>query len=136
MGAKDEMVSQSSHVNLESAAFEWSAWGLDCRHILASRLPLDICLAFDDMMHEVSTRKDAQLRAVALSTSDNGVKDEDADFSRSVVELCTCMSYGWIYAFTTLDKDIYAFFDSSIYVTFADVQSAALRIKQRFLVIR
>mmetsp|Transcript_107 Transcript_107/g.139 ORF Transcript_107/g.139 Transcript_107/m.139 type:complete len:804 (-) Transcript_107:17-2428(-) len=133
---KDKTLSQSHPFNHGFTILEWSFLGLDCRHLLASRLPLDVCLAFDDMMHEVTTRKDAQLRAVSLSTSDNGVQDEDADFSRSVVELCTCMSYGWIYAFATLDKDIYVFFDSSIYVTFADVQSAALRIKQRFFVIR
>lgn len=110
-----------------STTLEWSAWGLDCRHLLASRLPLDVCLAFDDMINEVTKRKDDQ--QISSSTdkrdSDNG--------QSSVIELCTCMRYGWIFAFATEEKEIYAFFDSSIYVTVADVQSAVLRIKERFI---
>jgi len=110
-----------------STTLEWSAWGLDCRHLLASRLPLDVCLAFDDMINEVTIRIDAQ-RTVQVSSG----KGNDYNSSSSVVELCTCMPYGWIYAFATQEKEIYVFFDSAIYVTVADVQSAAQRIKERF----
>lgn len=96
-----------------SATIEWSALGLDCRHRLASRLPLDVCLAFDDMINEMAMRR---------TTSDQG----------NSLEMCTCMSHGWIYAYLKGDKEIYVFFDNSIYVTVADVQSAALRIRETF----
>ncbi|MGK3736076.1 MAG: hypothetical protein ACI8RD_000599 [Bacillariaceae sp.] len=132
---KVKTLSQSHPYYHGSTTLEWSAWGLDCRHLLASRLPLDVCLAFDDMIHEVTTRKDAQ-GSVSLSISDSEVKNEDDASSPCVVELCTCMPYGWIYAFATREKDIYVFFDNTIYVTFADVQSAALRIQERFAVTR
>ena len=133
---KVKTLSQSHSLYHGSTTLEWSAWGLDVRHLLASRLPLDVCLAFDDMIHEVTTRKDAQ-GAVSLSIiSDVGFKNENDDSSASVVELCTCMPYGWIYAFATREKDLYVFFDNTIYVTFADVQSAALRIQERFAVTR
>jgi len=113
-----------------STTLEWSAWGLDCRHLLASRLPLDVCLAFDDMINEVTRRRDAQ-RANASSLSSNYGNGNDYP---SIIELCTCMPHGWVYAFATQEKEFYVFFDSSIYVTVADVQSAALRIKERFIV--
>ncbi|KAG7346787.1 hypothetical protein IV203_005856 [Nitzschia inconspicua] len=93
-------------------ATEWSALGLDCRHSLASRFPLDVCLAFDDMINEMSRKLEC-----------------DPD---SPLEICTCISYGWVYAYGKGDKEIYVFFDNSIYVTVADVQSAASRIRETF----
>jgi hypothetical protein len=92
------------------ALAEWSALGLDCRHLLMARLPLDVCLAFDDMVNEMVRRK-----------------------RNSQVEMCTCMPYGWIYGFGRGDKEVYMFFDNSIYVTVADVTSAARRIQEMFL---
>merc|ERR1711865_740428 len=55
--ANDKTLSQPCSLDLGSTALEWSAWGLDCRHLLASRLPLDVCLAFDDMINEVRNAK-------------------------------------------------------------------------------
>jgi hypothetical protein len=118
---KDNISSQPS--NYGSISLEWSALGLDCRHLLASRLPLDVCLAFDDMINEIVRRRKsrASLPEQEMETNMN-----------NSIELCTCMPYGWIYAYATGDKEIYAFFDNSIYVTVNDVQSAALRIQETF----
>jgi hypothetical protein len=100
-----------------SVTAEWSALGLDCRHILASRLPLDVCLAFDDMINEMTARRR---------------KRDEKDRS---LEICICMSLGWVFAFGKGDKEIYVFFDNSIYVTVADVQSAAKHIRQTFIAL-
>ena len=119
-------------LSLESRRFEsdWSALGLDCRHRLTSHLPLDIVLAFDDMMNEVrKVREGKQIadshRILRWPPSPSNSNDDRC------VELCTCMRQGWIYAFTQNEHELYAFFDASIYVTVADVQSAALRIRKR-----
>jgi len=124
---KKESVSQSQSTNPRSTKVEWSALGLDCRHLFVSRLPLDICLAFDDMINEVQNTKGT----IAMSSSKQEGKDDD--FCSPMLELCTCMPYGWIYALATEEKEIYVFFDSSIYVTVADVQSAVQRIKERYI---
>ena len=115
---------QASHHRFSAA--EWSAFGLDCRHLLASRLPLDVCLAFDDMITDIGYVKHIENLA--------SKEEEDEGLSASLLELCTCMSYGWIYALATREKEIYVFFDSSIYVTIADVQSEVLRIKEKYFV--
>jgi len=125
---KKEDVSQPQPTSNRSRTVEWSALGLDCRHLLASRLPLDICLAFDDMINEVGNAK--RTRELSLSKGES----KDDEFSSSILELCTCMPYGWIYALATEEKEMYVFFDSAIYVTVADVQSAVLRLKERYMV--
>lgn len=109
-----------------STSLEWSALGLDCRHLLASHLPLDVCLAFDDMINEVSRRRVAQHWQWSKSST-------ESDAYLNEVELCTSMPHGWIYALGKGDKELYAFFDSSIYVTVADVQSAVLKIQEQLL---
>jgi len=75
------------------------------------------------MMHEVTIRKDVWQRNESSSDSD-GI---------SKVELCTCMACGWVYAFATVEKEIYVFFNNSIYVTFADVQAAIQSICNVFV---
>eukprot|EP00531_Pseudo-nitzschia_arenysensis_P009286 CAMPEP_0116115398 /NCGR_PEP_ID=MMETSP0329-20121206/485_1 /TAXON_ID=697910 /ORGANISM="Pseudo-nitzschia arenysensis, Strain B593" /LENGTH=751 /DNA_ID=CAMNT_0003608827 /DNA_START=156 /DNA_END=2411 /DNA_ORIENTATION=- len=124
---KKEEVSQSQSTNHRSKKVEWSALGLDCRHLFVSRLPLDICLAFDDMINEV---QDAKCKRAPSSEQEG--KDDDHS-SSTTLELCTCMPYGWVYALATQEKEIYVFFDNSIYVTVADVQSAVQRIKERYI---
>jgi hypothetical protein len=125
---KKEDVSQPQPTSNRSRTVEWSALGLDCRHLLASRLPLDICLAFDDMINEVRNAK--RTRELSLSKGES----KDDELSSSILELCTCMPYGWIYALATETKELYVFFNSAIYVTVADVQSAVLRLKERYMV--
>jgi hypothetical protein len=119
---KNKINSPSSKHWSSSTTLDWSALGLDCRHLLASRLPLDVCLAFDDMINEIARRREAQC---TNSTAPMGMTD---------IELCTCMPHGWIYAYGKGDKDLYTFFDSSIYVTVSDVLSAALKIQAELMV--
>ncbi|VEU39967.1 unnamed protein product [Pseudo-nitzschia multistriata] len=114
-----------------STTLEWLSWGLDCRHLLASRLPLDVCLAFDDMISEVARCRATE--QASLSTSLNNTSGNDNSLT---IELCTCIPCGWVYTFATQEKELYIFFDSSIYVTMADVQSAAQVIKERFILAK
>jgi hypothetical protein len=125
---KDKIDSNSSKQGRANSTSEWSALGLDCRHLLASRLPLDVCLAFDDMVNEVTERRQAQ------HCNEGPASFVGNDECTSYLELCTCVPHGWIYAFGKGDKELYAFFDSSIYVTVADVQSAALNIQEHIMV--
>jgi hypothetical protein len=108
---------------------DWSALGLDCRHRLSSHLPLDTVLAFDDVINEVNKMQNRK-----HDSEDEGLKKSFSPKSRTsndgIVELCTCMSQGWIYAFADNERELYAFFDSSIYVTVADVQNAAVQIRK------
>jgi len=124
---KNENPTPSQPSSHRSTRLEWSILGLDCRHLLASRLPLDICLAFDDMINEVTT-----VKQVELLSSPKG-EGNDGETRSSTTELCTCIPYGWIYAHAAQEQEIYVFFDSSIYVTISDVQSAVLRIKERLM---
>jgi hypothetical protein len=115
-GAKKKMeATVTKYTVTGSVMVEWSALGLDCRHLLASRLPLDVCLAFDDIINDMTARR------------------REAGEKELTLEMCTCMLYGWVYAFGKGDKEIYVFFDNSIYVTVADVQAAAKSIRHSFL---
>ena len=118
-------------------ALEWAALGLDCRHFLASHLPLDILLALDDMMNELALRRRQHQQQQQRLQSD-GMHLECATTMvgrSSLLELCTCMPLGWVYACSTVhdEKEVYAFFDSSVYVTVSDVQSASVKIQEIFL---
>ena len=124
---EEESISQSLPFSHRCRTMEWSALGLDCRHMLASRLPLDICLAFDDMINEIQDAKSLSSRSLSKEETNN------AELSTSIVELCTCMPYGWIYALATPGKEIFVLFDHSIYVTVADIQSAVLSMKEKFI---
>ena len=124
---KKESFSESQSTSHRSTRVEWSTLGLDCRHLFVSRLPLDICLAFDDMINEVRNVK-------RTGTPSVPAQDENKDSEHSaILELCNSMPCGWIYALATKEKEMYVFFDSSIYVTVADVQSAVQRIKERYI---
>lgn len=122
-----ENVSQLHRKSERSTTVEWSALGLDCRHILASRLSLDICLAFDDMINEVRKIKSTTMPSLCQK------KRNGDELCSTLLELCTYTPSGWIYALATKTKEIYVLFDCSIYVTVADVQSAVLRIKERYI---
>jgi hypothetical protein len=113
-----ENKTNNTHQTAIGTLSEWSALGLDCRHLLASHLHLDTVLAFDDMMSEVAKTK----RKVW--------KQENT--TQNPIEFCTCMPLGWMYAFAEGEMELYAFFDSSIYVTVADVQGAASKLQGRF----
>lgn len=105
---------QQEETKSRPPSLEWSVLGLDCRHLLASHLHLDVLLAFDDMMNQIATKK-----------------IYERDGSSKYVELCTCMAVGWVYGSADEDTELYAFFDSSTYVTVSDVQNAVKRIKEK-----
>jgi hypothetical protein len=83
----------------------------DCRHLLASHLSLDSLLAFEDVMNEVCQSQSAENR------------DENRP-----IEICTFIPEGWMFANADHGRELYVLFDSKLYVTVADVQSAALQI--------
>jgi len=92
---------------------------LDCRHLLASRLPLDIVLALDEMMKEVRQSSSHQ-------KTEGGVH---AGGSR-VVELCTFLPQGWVFCRAHEHRELFGVFDPNVYVTLADVQKATMRIRR------
>ena len=82
---------------------------VDRRHIFASNLPLNVVEAFDDLMNQVNERM----------TSSNG----------EIVQLCTYMSQGWVFAHVQDQKELYMYFDASKFVTVSDVEHAADRVR-------
>jgi hypothetical protein len=106
-----------SQPNHKYTNLEWSALGLDCRHLLASRLPLDACLAFDDIIDEARSRMEF--------SSDHGGSDSNSNY-----EVCISMPFGWILAMVRDGKEVYICFDSS-FVTVADIQAATAAISKQ-----
>ncbi|KAL3940378.1 MAG: hypothetical protein SGBAC_005081 [Bacillariaceae sp.] len=115
---KRKVPSQQDEKKATSQTREWSVLGLDCRHLLASHLHLDVLLAFDDMMNDIATKRDA-------------AADSSRTAKKYYVELCTCMTLGWVYGCANQDMELYAFFDNSTYVTVSDVQNTVKRIKEK-----
>jgi hypothetical protein len=124
----DDKGASSSGSDLNVSDADWSALGLDCRHRLASHLPLDIILAFDDTINEVRNIREGWAQNSELQNLWSGGK---SSHDGCVVELCTCMRQGWIFAYAEYERELFAFFDSSIYVTVADVQNAARDTRNR-----
>jgi hypothetical protein len=89
-----------------------SVLGLDCRYKLASQLNPDSLFALQDAMEEVR----------------NSSNHDDQTF-----EMCTLISKKWVYAYRNGDKELYALFDSSVFVTLANVQSAAIEIRKELV---
>eukprot|EP00550_Attheya_septentrionalis_P005850 CAMPEP_0198286048 /NCGR_PEP_ID=MMETSP1449-20131203/5215_1 /TAXON_ID=420275 /ORGANISM="Attheya septentrionalis, Strain CCMP2084" /LENGTH=998 /DNA_ID=CAMNT_0043983667 /DNA_START=225 /DNA_END=3221 /DNA_ORIENTATION=+ len=110
---------------------------LDCRHILASHLPLDVTLAFDDMfceIHRISKNHDSDTTHPNSSTSLWGsfypeAVTSDSDNARTF-ELCTYLPQGWIYGHSHGQRELYIFFDSAQFVTISDVQKAATQVRR------
>jgi hypothetical protein len=88
----------------------------DCRHLLASHLSLDSVLAFEDVMDEVCQSQSAENR------------DENQP-----IEICTFIPEGWMFANADRGRELYVLFDSKLYVTVADVQTAALQIWEELM---
>ena len=82
-----------------------SIFGLDCRHILASRLTLDSLLALEDAMDSIRSRE------------------------RDPFETCTSLSSHWLYAYACNQQEVYLLADATKYVTIADVQRCARGIR-------
>jgi hypothetical protein len=86
--------------------------GIDCRHLLASRLPPDVVSAFDDLMNAVNSQRLSRKEKAAL-------------------QLCTYMPQGWAYAHAHSDQELYVFFNACKFVTVSDVQHAADRLRTK-----
>ena len=91
----------ASAQDARSSNSDWSTLGLDCRHRLASYFALDMLLAFDDVINEVNG-----FRETRSVSSDDLVM---STFSEGLVELCTCMPHGWIYAYADENRELYPF---------------------------
>ena len=117
---KQQQQQPSSGKNLQTpppsgGAANLSTLGLDCRYQLASHLSTDAVLAFEDAFDEVQ----------AFRQSSGG------DTSKCF-EMCTLLAKRWVYAFAQEDghKELYILFDTAFFVTVADVQNAALQIRE------
>ena len=85
---------------------------MDCRHKLASYLPVAILLAFDDMFIEIG-------------------KHRKEDATAKSIELCTFLSQGWVYSRAFRNVELYILLDTSKFVTISDVQKAVTRVRER-----
>ena len=93
---------------------------LDSRHMLASRLPLDVVLALDEMMKEVRQSS----RCQNIESNSNAVGGS------RVIELCTFLPQGWVFCRAHEHRELYGVFDPNVYITLADVQKATMRIRR------
>jgi hypothetical protein len=92
---------------------EW----IDCRYRLANQLSSESLYAFDDAMDEVARYTERY---------ESG--------SIEPYEMCTLLSNNrWFYAFAHGPKELYVLFDTALFVTVADVQQAAARIRGELL---
>jgi hypothetical protein len=83
---------------------------VDRRHIFVSKLPLNVVEAFDDLISQINER---------MAYSDG-----------EILQMCTYMSKGWVFAHAQDQKELYMFFDASKFVTVSDVQHAADRVRK------
>lgn len=93
---------------------------LDCRHMLASRLPLDVVVALDEMMKEVRQSS----RCHDIESNNNAVGGS------RVIEMCTFLPQGWVFCRAHEHRELYGVFDPNVYITLADVQKASMRIRR------
>lgn len=109
-------VTESDFSNSD-AGQEWS----DCRHRLASQLSPVCMRAIDDAMEEIRQRRIFQ-----------GGSAVNEPF-----EMCTLLSNNrWMCAFAIDKQELYALFDSTSFVTVADVQHAMMQIRSELLDVR
>lgn len=122
-GPKIGISSRKSHAAMNATddgttvrnSMEASMTGLDCRHSLATYLSEDVVLAFDDMMTFV---QDTRNKRGAIRAFDDYCHGD-------VVETCTYLVQGWMWASASGDKELYMFFDSKKYGTMTDIENIA-----------
>lgn len=119
---------------------QWPPLRLDCRHILASHLPLDAILAFDDVMNEVhhlsqneDRHKMSKKKGEERGRSPQRRPAQSQDVRDGTLEICTFLPQGcgWMFAHAHNERELYILFDNDVYVTIADVQNAALRVRRK-----
>jgi hypothetical protein len=87
----------------------------NCRYQLAAQLSLDSLLALEDAMDEV------RLRTTSEQCS-----------GETPFQMCTLLAKRWVYTYKEGGKELYVLFDSAFFVTVADVQNEAQRIREEF----
>lgn len=108
---------KKKHSSKQSSMSTDTALGMDFRHALASHWPPQVIAAFDDVMMEVLAAR-----------SRNG--------DSRVVELCTYLRQGWIYAHTDNSYELYILFCPNKFITVSDVQTAADKTRRLLLLDR
>lgn len=105
---------------------------LDCRHELATNLPLDVTLALDDVFNEIGciTCRDNTMTSSLMGGTDLSRVYNDTGVSKSI-ELCTFLPQGWVYGRASVGLELYIILDTSKFVTINDVQKAVTRIRER-----
>lgn len=109
--SRDEKVGGSSKKSTcsELTTVDGEVSGIDSRHILASNLPPNVVMAFHDFMSEVHQRME--------SSNDD------------ILQLCTYLPQGWVYAHAEGTKELYIFFKASKFVTVSDMSKEADRVR-------
>ena len=106
---------------------------MDCRHLLASHLPLDVILALDEMFTEVHRLSNNGLTNVNDAKSGLSAEEEvpiGARTGEKVVEMCNFLPQGWVYARARGARELYLVFDTSIFITLADVHKTAEKVRE------
>ena len=105
---------------------------IDCRHELATHLPLDVNLALDDVFNEIGciTCHDNTMTSSLVGGTDPNSVYIDSGASKSI-ELCTFLPQGWVYGRASGGVELYIVLDTSMFVTINDVQKAVTRIRER-----
>ncbi|KAL3826753.1 hypothetical protein ACHAXA_009362 [Cyclostephanos tholiformis] len=104
---------------------------LDCRHWLATNLPLDVALALDDVFNEIGsfTRDDTLTSSLVGGIDLNSIYIHSG--APKSIELCTFLPHGWVYGRASGGIELYIILDTSKFVTIHDVQKAVTRIRER-----
>lgn len=96
----------------ESLILNDNTLSTDYRQLLLSRLPNNIANAFDDMMSEIDIRK--------RNKCDEGI------------ELCTYLSYGWLWATVHNQQELYVLFELTECMTVTEMQRRTDKIRRKF----
>mgnify|MGYP005841084167 CR=1 FL=1 len=140
---KTDKPKEAAQTRVACNPMDWAADGMDCRHWLASHLPLDSILALDDVMTEVQRRRHtiwmknkAKLSSKHITPSQSNsfylseISSADISSADGSFEIFTSIPQGWLYAFADCqDRELYVLLDASVYVTVADVQKSAMHVR-------
>lgn len=106
---------------------------LDCRHKLASYLPLDVMLAFDDLFNEIGQMNCRQNILEEPPLISDVAQDKSTSNRNRTIELCTYLPQGWVYGRACESLELYVLLDTSKFVTISDVTKAVTRVHERLL---
>jgi hypothetical protein len=102
------------------SAVPHSSHPLDDRYVLLYHLSMDTLLAFEDAIDEVQRYQK------------NNRANQDPSKRLPCFERCTLLRNHWVYCHAYQEKELYLLFHTSRFVTMADVQRVALRLRNEF----